>query len=70
MLEESIDPRPLSDALGRQLDSSALLAALQRDPGAITRNWNDRRSTWANLADLHHWIERSRCTATPAHAPG
>ncbi len=70
MLEDSLDPRPLSDIPGRQSDSSALLAALQRDPAAITRNWHDRRSAWANLAELRHWIDRSPRGPAPDGTPG
>ncbi len=61
MLEDAIDPRPLAEVL-RQLDAPDLLALLQRDPGTIARNWNDRRSVWANLGELQHWIARSRST--------
>ncbi len=61
MLEDAIDPRPLADVL-RQLDAPDLLEILQRDPGTIARNWNDRRSAWANLGELQHWIARSRST--------
>ena len=62
MLDEALDPRPVTaPSFGNLLTADR---AYERNPDALLRDlrafWNDGASSWSNLRNFDHWIERSR----------
>ncbi len=60
MLEESIDPRPSHEAFARFLARRAVERTEPATIEAWLSAWSDDDGVWANLANIEHWIERSR----------
>lgn len=60
MLEDSLDPRPLSGEVARLIEELATgRGGPVVDMGDWLLGWHDREGTWTNLRNVEHWIERA-----------
>jgi hypothetical protein len=60
MLEDSLDPRPLSEELARLIEELANgCGRPAAEVGDWLLCWHDREGAWTNLRNVAHWIEHA-----------